>query len=367
VRNPFLKLLYKVDQLLDQLSHGFSRLIGKIKEQPVIAFTYRGYGQPNHIWLRGRILRDRGIITTIQDSRWRTLVNNYKRFGSKEIPNARLLISVGKNEFELHTDAEGYFKLATKLDTPLSQSDANWRKAGVHVIEIPERKVDKHFTAEYMIPPPHARFGVISDIDDTVLKTDVTSILKLKVLYHTLFKNAAKRKAFVEASAFYRSLAYGTQEQDGNPVFYVSNSPWNLYDLLEEFLDLNHLPKGPILLRDFGLPYEERGAGYLGHKHESILQILNTYPDLPFILIGDSGEKDAFIYQAVAEAYPGRIAAIYIRDVRSGRRRRRVHRLIEETGADIKLIENYAQAAEHAASRDLLDKAVYQRMKKQQQ
>lgn len=364
MRNPFVKLLYHIDRLLDKLSHGFSRLLGNIKPQPVIAYTYRGYGRPDYLWLRGRILRDRGIITSIQDSRWRTLTNNYKRFGSKEIPNARLLVRVGNNEFELHTDAEGYFKLATALDTPLDKYDGNWREADVHVLDIPEREVGKDFRAEYLVSPPDAQFGVISDIDDTVLKTDVTSILKLKVLYHTLFKNAARRKAFVEASAFYRSLEYGTLEQASNPVFYVSNSPWNLYDLLEEFLELNHLPKGPILLRDFGLPYEERDADYLGHKHESILQILNTYPDLPFILIGDSGEKDPYIYQAVATAYPGRIAAIYIRDVRSGRRRRKVHRLIKETGADIKLIENYAQAAEHAASRQLLDRGVYQKMKK---
>jgi phosphatidate phosphatase APP1 len=299
-------------------------------------------------------LRDRGIITTIQDSKWRTLVNNYKRFGSKEISNARLKVSIGSNEFELHTDPEGYFKLYHGLEHPLPEITGSWRKAGIHVIEIPERKVNRHFSSELLIPPREAQFGIISDIDDTVLKTDVTSLLKLKLIYHTLFKNAATRKAFLEATAFYRSLEYGTLSHPVNPVFYVSNSPWNLYDLLDEFLELNHLPKGPILLRDFGLPYEEVEKGYVGHKHSSILQILETFPTLPFILIGDSGEKDPYIYQAVAESHPDRIAAIYIRDVRSSRRRRKLQRYIDDTKADITVVENYAQAAKHAATRQLL-------------
>ena len=135
--------------------------------------------------------------------------------------------------------------------------------------------------------------------------------------------------------------------------------------MLEEFLSLNGLPNGPILLRDFGIPYQEHPGNYKGHKHSSIVRILNTYPELPFILIGDSGEKDAYIYWAVAQEFPGRIAATYIRDVRSGRRARRIARFIEKTGADIQMVQDYTQAAGDAARRGLIQLEIFEQFRKE--
>ena len=69
-----------------------------------------------------------------------------------------------------------------------------------------------------------------------------------------------------------------------NPFFYTSKSPWNLYAPLVEYLEVQQLPLGPLLLRDFGLrPEKER-------KRKAIEEILATYPKLKFILSGDSGE-----------------------------------------------------------------------------
>ena len=96
----------------------------------------------------------------------------------------------------------------------------------------------------------------------------------------------------------------------------MSSSPWNLYDLLVDFLDLNGIPAGPLMLRDFGLRYEPTaGSGHLGHKLKEMRQILQAYPQLQFILIGDSGQEDPEIYREVVKEFPGRILAIYIRDV----------------------------------------------------
>jgi len=46
-----------------------------------------------------------------------------------------------------------------------------------------------------------------------------------------------------------------------------------------------------------------------------ITRILDTYPTLPFLLIGDSGQEDPEIYREVVARYPRRILAVYIRDV----------------------------------------------------
>jgi phosphatidate phosphatase APP1 len=40
-----------------------------------------------------------------------------------------------------------------------------------------------------------------------------------------------------------------------------------------------------------------------------------AYPHLNFVLIGDSGQEDPKIYREIVAIFPGRILAVYIRDV----------------------------------------------------
>lgn len=365
VKGFLLQSLRKIDRFFSRLSSWVKGLLGYTPNWPVMVATYRGYGRRERVYLRGRVLKDRRIIARNVNSRWRALINNYKRFSSREVEGASLRLRIGENGLALVTDKEGYFQFDGTLPVPLPASEEPWRQARIEVTATPLREVDVQAAGSLLVPPPRAEFGIISDIDDTVLQTDVTSLLKLRVLYHTLMKSAALRQSFSQAAAFFQALHRGKQGVPGNPVFYVSNSPWNLYDLLEEFLSLNGLPDGPIMLRDFGIPYQQHPQDYKGHKHSSIVRILKTYPELPFILIGDSGEKDAYIYWAVAQEFPGRIAATYIRDVRSGRRARRITRFIEKAGADIQLVQGYAEAAKDAAGRGLIRFEIFERFRKE--
>jgi phosphatidate phosphatase APP1 len=349
-----LKFLRKLDRMANRLSRAVKEWLGHKPNWPILIAPYKGYGYEQQLVLRGRVIKDRRIVKGEANSTWRALLNNYKRFNSREVRGATVHIHVNGEYFPVQTDEEGYFFLQETLAHPLSSGQNQWHKVHLQLTETPRRKLDVRATGKVIVPGKEATFGFISDVDDTVLKTEVTSLLKLRVLYHTLLKSAHLRQSFGQAAAFFQALRCGLANEPVNPVFYVSNSPWNLYDLLEEFLQINNLPAGPILLRDFGLPYQERPEHYLGHKHSSIIRILETYPHLPFVLIGDSGEQDPYIYEAVARAYPERITAIYIRDVRSIRRARRIKRFIEETGVDMKLVQNYRHAAQDAADRGLL-------------
>lgn len=334
---------------------------------PVTIQAYRGFGSRDYLFMSGRVLRDKSILKDARDTTWRNFINTVKRFNSREINRAELRIHFAGETFELQTDAEGYYTLDTHLNTPLPPPPLEppfWQKAQVELLSIPGQTVYKKTNTEVLIPGAAASFGIISDIDDTILKTYVTSWLKWRMIYLTILKNAFSRQSFTSVAAFFQALRRGPEGQDYNPFFYVSNSPWNLYDLLEEFLELNQLPRGPIMLRDFGLPYEDRPINYRGHKHEQILRILELYPKLPFILIGDSGEKDTDIYQSVALEHPGRIKAIYIRDVRSLERAQRVQGILKGI-PDIPclLVGSYAAAAKHAAENGLLSMDTYERFK----
>ena len=66
-----------------------------------------------------------------------------------------------------------------------------------------------------------------------------------------------------------------------------------------------------MLLRDLLGNREGRAR-----KHERIAEVLDLHPRLSFVLIGDSGEKDPEIYADIVREHPGRVLAVYIREVR---------------------------------------------------
>jgi phosphatidate phosphatase APP1 len=197
--------------------------------------------------------------------------------------------------------------------------------------------------ARILVPSRRARFGVISDIDDTIVASHVGN--KVRMILTAVLSHARTRKPFPGVAAFYRALHAGV-----NPFFYISKSPWNLYAPLLEYLEIQELPLGPLLLRDFGLRPEKE------HKRKAIEDILATYPKLKFILIGDSGEEDPEIYSAVVHRHPDRIRAVYIRSVNQ-KRISQIEKLAQEvskTGCQLILAPEAEPAAAHAAAEGLI-------------
>jgi phosphatidate phosphatase APP1 len=270
-----------------------------------------------------------------RDSRWRNLVHFWKRLESDEVPGARLRACFRKTVKEAVTDREGYFRL---------EMPARSLKGGVwYPVELELQNPLVQTTARVLVPAPGARFGLVSDIDDTIVATNVTR--KVRMIVSLALSSARTRKPFPGVAAFYRALHAGV-----NPVFYVSKSPWNLYAPLIEYLDLQGFPRGPLLLRDFGLRPSKT------HKTDAIEKILKTYPKLPFVLSGDSGEHDPEIYSALVRRYPERIRAIYIRSV-NVKRISAVERLAAEvsrTGCQLVLAPDAGTAAAHAAAEGLI-------------
>jgi len=331
------------DEVVDRLGWG--------NDKPVSVANYIGFGREDYLHLTGRVLRDKGISRDERDSLLDNVVNNFKRFNSREIPGAEVEVTWGGHTFKRTTDSEGYFHVEhyCKPDSHVQGDHDIWQEAEIKVLTVPGNDIKDVITRASIVVPKTAEFGIISDIDDTILKTDVTSRLKLKTMVHTLLKNAGKRRAFEGVSDFYQALSHGPDGEGFNPFFYVSNSPWNLYDLLLDFLHLNHFPRGPVLLRDFGLPAEDTVYSYKTHKADMVNKILTTYPHLPFILVGDSGEHDTDIYLEAARNNPERILAIYIRDVQHRRRAKRIETLIENVSdIEVRLVGSYEEAAAHA-------------------
>ncbi len=208
------------------------------------------------------------------------------------------------------------------------------------------------------VPPASARFVVISDIDDTVMRTGVAN--KAVMLWRLFVQPARSRIAFPGVAAFYTALHRGASGAELNPMLYVSRAPWSIYDVLEEFFVLHRIPVGPILfLREWGMtvqsPLPRRAKD---HKLDLIRDMLALYSDLPFILIGDSGQHDPEIYTRVLRENPGRVLAIYIRNVSRDVERRRAIEALALTVVDARgsllLAADSLAMAEHAAERGLI-------------
>jgi phosphatidate phosphatase APP1 len=323
------------------------------KKDPLQIITFQGYGTDSHFYARGRALEDESIDLEEQHI-WHLIINTWKRFETDEIKNVGLNIKLPNHKIlKVATDDSGYFIAEGNFTNLKALTNAEgWLSFEISYDNVTVKRTiqnENRFPGELLIPSSKAKFGVASDIDDTILHTGVVSILKWKVIYNSIFKHAKNRIPLEGAADFYHKLHRGISGNNANPIFYVSHSPWNLYRYLELFLRQNNFPKGPILLRNLSNLLKRKTQDEKPQKQKEILNLLKTYPNLPFILIGDSGEHDPDIYMEIAEEFPDRILAIYLRSVKHKKKMLRVRGLVENYKTTMVLmVESSAQAIEHA-------------------
>jgi phosphatidate phosphatase APP1 len=346
-------LIDRADKLSDNVRMRLRKITGF--NHPLMIIPFLSYGTPDKLLVAGRVLEDEGFAPAgSADRTWRNLINMYRRFESDEVPGARVRARFQGIESEATTDEEGYFQIMIEAAPRLAKNP--WHEVALELLEPTSAKQKPvHATAQVLVPPSTAKLGIISDIDDTVISSNIGD--KLKMVLTVILSNARTRKPFEGVAGLYRALQNGVGGAENNPIFYVSNSAWNLYDLLVEFLTLQKVPLGPLLLRDFGdhlLFSKDRDD----HKKSNIKMILDSYPKLPFVLIGDSGERDPEIYRDVVEEFPDRVRAIYIRSVDQRLSRlAAVDKLIEEVQpmrCQLVLAPDSEFAAAHAAAEGLI-------------
>jgi phosphatidate phosphatase APP1 len=339
-----------------ELALGALRRLRQVgSERPLLVLPYLGFGNAQKLWIKGRVLDEASFREqTGQDSSWSNLVALYRRLESDEVAGARVTAHFDGRRWETVTDSGGYFEFEIVPATPLG--------GGTHPIalELPDSKTGDgtpvRTVAEAFVPAPTARFGIISDIDDTVLWTNVTNKLNMALMLART--NAHTRKPFKGVAAFYRALRDGAGGNEDNPLFYVSSSPWHLFGFLVDFLRLQGIPVGPLLLRELGMRDVFKLNSHGNHKLEKIELILSFYPGMQFVLIGDSGEKDPEIYAEIVRRHPQAVRMIYIRNVNPDPVRiEALDRLIEEvssTGTQLVLAPDSVFAASHAAAEGLI-------------
>ncbi|MEO8563345.1 MAG: phosphatase domain-containing protein [bacterium] len=320
---------------------------------------YRGFGTRARVLVHGRVIESRNIpAPSATDSLWRNLLSTYKRLDADPLSGAHVIARVGGVERELVADDEGFFRQWIDVDLPLSENE-HWHEVELRLASpLRQGHPEVKGVAAIRVPAGAPSFGVISDLDDTVIQSRITSFLQ--AVRTVMLGNARTRLQFPGVAAFYQALERGGDGARMNPIFYVSSSPWNIYDIIADFMDVQRIPIGPIHLRDWDIGLSALSSNRLkSHKEPIIREIMDLYPSLPFILIGDDSQKDPEIYRSILDTYPGRILAIYIRNVRANPERsasvRALAKEVLAAGSTLVLADDTYAAAKHAAEQGWIE------------
>ncbi|GGD62384.1 DUF2183 domain-containing protein [Erythrobacter arachoides] len=290
---------------------------------------YFGHRSRTRLVLSSRALRQPpGVYDS--GSRWQAMRTMVRQFASREVAGVvvRLVIEGPDGpllDCSATGDAEGYIHFDVPLDPAWDlPAFPVWERAHLHWVNTEgPQQVDAYVLA----PGTTSDLAVISDIDDTIVETGITGGLRNIVRnWRRVFAELPHQRVAVPgADTFYGQLGGGLLEEGEKrgaermpatrrPFFYVSSSPWNLFSYLVAFMRVKTMPLGPIALRDWGFDRDTFGSASHGaHKTAAIAAILAMHPELRFAMIGDDTQGDLPAFAHAAAAFPGRVAAVFIR------------------------------------------------------
>ena len=320
---------------------------------PYIAYVYN-----DKMVITGAVIEDKGLSTPEEkQSLWSNLLAMIKRYTGDEMAGARVRIRFRGQDKVVQTNRKGVFHTILRVDETYDPAK-EWQTISYTLLdEIVEGQGRVEAEGYAYFVNPKASFLVISDIDDTILVSHSTSFYKKMRLM--LFKNALTRSPLEGVSLFYKALHH--PDQNGpRPIFYVSGSEYNLYDLITDFFEYRGIPRGPMMLSEYKTRLFSllRSGNKLQEKQWQVRELLERFFRHDFILIGDSGQKDPEIYLDILRMFPSRIKAIYIRYVGKKRRNRRLERIAEEVaelGSELVTVHDTEEALEHARRRGFIE------------
>lgn len=224
---------------------------------------------------------------------------------AKTIPGTPLNITVGSETpvdqllgANLTSDSFGIFYVS--IVTP-------YKPSYVAVSSVVDPLVLQTIPVEIVEPEG---VSIITDIDDTIRLTGVLG--DKRELFRNIFSKPYSSCEISGVSQWFREL----HDVYKCSIHYVSNSPWQVFDVVEGFMTYFNFPITSVHLRQysgnlvasFTQPSAER-------KRPSIVSLFDEFPRRKFILIGDTGEQDLEAYLSLIPNYSPQIAAIYLRVV----------------------------------------------------
>ena len=266
---------------------------------------YRGIANNERVIISGHAF-EKHKVRDVQPhhGRRKNLKQTVRRFRANPLKMTAIDVKINGMEKRVRTNSQGFFTCELKH---------NLVKPGWYPYELYWKRNDKRFASEYYLSNDHET-GVISDIDDTLIVSHSTRLIRKMALI--LFRNAHSRKTIPFIKNWHSYIRDLNDTSHPRDFYYVSNSEWNLYDFLIDFFSINELPKGVFFLQNLKKGFKDlisTGKGHGSHKIKSIEFLLRFYPEKKFILVGDNGQKDMEVYLEIVSKFHNRIKGVMIR------------------------------------------------------
>ena len=239
-------------------------------------------------------------MVEIASERAREASRGWRQFFTTQVGYLPVTIEIAGQAIHSKTDRNGYVDVLV-LDHGLAPG---WHEARI----VPQ--AGEPVTAPVIIIEPDATLGLISDVDDTIV---VTWLPRMALAaWNSFVRRTNTRQPVPGMAEFYERLL---KDHPNAPVFYLSTGAWNTLPAMQEFIKDHHLPTGPLLMTDWGPT--PTGLFHSGqeHKKTQLRNLILMFPKIRWILVGDDGQHDPYIYGELAREHPRRVAGIALREL----------------------------------------------------
>lgn len=278
-------------------------MVEAVSSSDTVIVMYPGYGDAGRFFVEGRVIETRAEAQL--GNEWSTLWRNARQIMNDERKHAPVQVNIGSRRWFLVTDNEGYFRV---------EQAAHDLKPGWYEVHASAPDHGGSGMGRLLITSTNNTLGIISDIDDTILISNVTTPVKL--ITNTFLKSPQERFAVPGMAALYQRWLQSNPQPEVAPMIYLSASPRQLHANIETFLREQHFPRGVLITKKItDDAASELWWDHYAYKVAKIEDILARLPQVRFILAGDDGEHDPEIYDEIRRRHPQRVQEVWIRRV----------------------------------------------------
>jgi phosphatidate phosphatase APP1 len=290
----------RIDDAVREFREQRARRAGRV---PLIV-PYTGYGSRSWVRVLARVLITSQVPSDSESPQ--ESFRGWRSFTGIPVDGAPVRVEIGDVVHHVVANSGGLIDVRVEADLL-----PGWHRARLRI------EGETHETAEASAPvfvlDPAAPFGIVSDIDDTVMVTALPR--PLLAAWNTFVLNEHARSPTPGMAVLYDRLH---RAHPAAPFLYLSTGAWNVAPTLGRFLSRNLYPPGPLLLTDWGPTPDRVFRSGRAHKIEQLERLSEEFPDMRWLLIGDDGQHDEETYSGFAAEHPENVAAICIRQLSTG-------------------------------------------------
>ncbi len=291
-------ILHRAARFEDRV-HDFRERRARKRGYVATVIPYTGYGGRGWVRVLCRVLLTKPSTRPPAERSQVRGVRGWRSFTSVPVTDVPVVITAGGVAYRVTADRGGVVDTRIEVDLPFGWNTISIQTDDSPAVEAPVFVVD-----------PGVRFGIISDIDDTVMVTALPR--PFLAAWNTFVLNEHARRPVPGMAVLYERLV---RTHPGAPVIYLSTGAWNVAPTLTRFLSRNLYPAGALLLTDWGPTHDRWFRSGREHKRDSLRHLAAQFPDIRWLLIGDDGQHDEDLYGDFVDEQPGNVAAVCIRQL----------------------------------------------------